>query len=490
MISKELIPESVSRVTRIIQEAGFDAYIVGGCVRDAIRSIKPKDWDITTNAKPNDIISLFPHTFYDNNFGTVGIVNEDEKDETLKIIEVTTYRTDGEYSNSRHPDNISFSEKLEDDLKRRDFTVNAIAINPQNGEVIDLFSGIMDLKNGIIRAVGDANTRFGEDALRMLRAVRFSAELGFTIDPDTEKAIQNNAHLLKKISKERIRDEFIKVLLSEGPMDGLNLALKIGVLRYISADLERGIGIEQNQAHKYDVYEHNLRTLQHSADKKWGIDLRLASLFHDISKPETRRWSKEKNDWTFHGHDVVGARLTKKILTELRFPVKTIEKVSKLVRWHMFFSDTEKITLSAVRRLIVNVGKEDVWELMNLRICDRIGTGRPKENPYRLRKYKSMVEEAMHDPISVQMLKIRGDQIMSVLGIPPGPKIGFILHTLFDEVLDNPELNNIPYLERRAGELNEFSLEKLKEMGERGKEKKEIEEKKKVKEIREKYHVD
>jgi poly(A) polymerase/tRNA nucleotidyltransferase (CCA-adding enzyme) len=490
MISKELIPESVSRVTRIIQEAGFDAYIVGGCVRDAIRSIKPKDWDITTNAKPNDIISLFPHTFYDNNFGTVGIVNEDEKDETLKIIEVTTYRTDGEYSNSRHPDNISFSEKLEDDLKRRDFTVNAIAINPQNGEVIDLFSGIMDLKNGIIRAVGDANTRFGEDALRMLRAVRFSAELGFTIDPDTEKAIQNNAHLLKKISKERIRDEFIKVLLSERPMDGLNLALKIGVLRYISADLERGIGIEQNQAHKYDVYEHNLRTLQHSADKKWGIDLRLASLFHDISKPETRRWSKEKNDWTFHGHDVVGARLTKKILTELRFPVKTIEKVSKLVRWHMFFSDTEKITLSAVRRLIVNVGKEDVWELMNLRICDRIGTGRPKENPYRLRKYKSMVEEAMHDPISVQMLKIRGDQIMSVLGVPPGPKIGFILHALFDEVLDNPELNNIPYLERRAGELNEFSLEKLKEMGERGKEKKEIEEKKKVKEIREKYHVD
>jgi tRNA nucleotidyltransferase/poly(A) polymerase len=209
MISKELIPESVSRVTRIIQEAGFDAYIVGGCVRDAIRSIKPKDWDITTNAKPNDIISLFPHTFYDNNFGTVGIVNEDEKDETLKIIEVTTYRTDGEYSNSRHPDNISFSEKLEDDLKRRDFTVNAIAINPQNGEVIDLFSGIMDLKNGIIRAVGDANTRFGEDALRMLRAVRFSAELGFTIDPDTEKAIQNNAHLLKKISKERIIDEFL-----------------------------------------------------------------------------------------------------------------------------------------------------------------------------------------------------------------------------------------------------------------------------------------
>ncbi len=490
MISKELIPENVSRVTRIIQEAGFDAYIVGGCVRDAIRSIKPKDWDITTNAKPNDIISLFPHTFYDNNFGTVGIVNEDEKDETLKIIEVTTYRTDGEYSNSRHPDNISFSEKLEDDLKRRDFTVNAIAINPQNGEVIDLFSGIMDLKNGIIRAVGDANTRFGEDALRMLRAVRFSAELGFTIDPDTEKAIQNNAHLLKKISKERIRDEFIKVLLSERPMDGLNLALKIGVLRYISADLGRGIGIEQNQAHKYDVYEHNLRTLQHSADKKWGIDLRLASLFHDISKPETRRWSKEKNDWTFHGHDVVGARLTKKILTELRFPVKTIEKVSKLVRWHMFFSDTEKITLSAVRRLIVNVGKEDVWELMNLRICDRIGTGRPKENPYRLRKYKSMVEEAMHDPISVQMLKIRGDQIMSVLGVPPGPKIGFILHALFDEVLDNPELNNIPYLERRAGELNEFSLEKLKEMGERGKEKKEIEEKKKVKEIREKYHVD
>jgi putative nucleotidyltransferase with HDIG domain len=345
-------------------------------------------------------------------------------------------------------------------------------------------------KEGVIRAVGEAGDRFKEDALRMLRAVRLAAELGFTIEAETEKAIQNSAELLQKISKERIQGEFSRLLLSKNPMQGIQIALKLGLLRYIAHDLERGIGVDQNQAHKYDVFEHNLRTLQHAADKEWDLDLRLASLFHDVSKPETRRFSKEKNDWTFYGHDVVGAKLTKKILTELKYPKKTIDKVVKLVRWHMFFSDPEQITLSAVRRLIATVGKEDIWELMNLRICDRIGTGRPKENPYRFRKYKSMVEEALEDPVTVGMLKIRGDEIISFLNVTPGPKIGYILHSLFEEVLDNPEKNTNEYLLKRAGELNELSLEELKKMGESGKATKEKEQKKKVEKIRSKYHVD
>lgn len=490
------IPKDVLKIAETLQKAGFEAYLIGGCVRDILRGMEPKDWDLTTSATPEQIISLFPHTYYENTFGTVGVViDEAQKDginelEEKKIIEVTTYRLEADYSNARHPDSVSFSTKLEDDLKRRDFTINAIALDPHKGQFVDLYKGQDDLKNGLIRAVGNAGERFQEDALRMLRALRFSAELGFKIEEETEKSIQNKAQLLEKISKERIRDEFSRILLSDKPMETLLLAKKLGILKYINVDLERGIGVEQNQAHKYDVFEHNLRTLQHAADKKYSLDLRLASLFHDISKPETRRFSKEKNDWTFYGHDVVGAKLTKKILTDLKFPGKTIEKITKLVRWHMFFSDPEQITLSAVRRLVANVGKEDVWELMNLRICDRIGTGRPKENPYRFRKYKSMVEEALEDPVTVGMLKIKGDRVMEVLGVSPGPKIGFILHALFEEVLDKPELNTIEYLEKRASELNLLTIEDLKKLGERGKEKKEEAQDKKVEEIRKKYHVE
>ncbi|MDO8590778.1 MAG: HD domain-containing protein [bacterium] len=484
------IPKEVLKVSEDLQKAGFEAYLIGGCVRDVLRETEPKDWDLTTNATPEEIVKLFPHTFYENNFGTVGIVNEETTNEKLKVVEVTTYRLEADYSNARHPDHVTFSKNIEDDLKRRDFTINAIALDPHKGQIIDLYKGQEDLKAGIIRAVGDPEERFSEDALRMLRAVRLSSELGFHVEPETEKAIQNKAILLEKISKERIRDEFCRILLSDKPMDGLLLAKKLAILKYIAKDLERGIGVEQNQAHKYDVFEHNMRTLQHAADKKYGLDLRLASLFHDVSKPETRRFSKEKNDWTFYGHDVVGARLTKKILAELKFPNKTIDKIVKLVRWHMFFSDPEQITLSAVRRLIANVGKEDVWELMNLRICDRIGTGRPKENPYRFRKYKSMVEEALEDPVTVGMLRIKGNQLMSVLGIAPGPKIGYILHALFEEVLDKPELNTLEYLEKRAGELNQLEISELEKLGKQGKEKKEEEQVKKVKEIRKKYYVE
>lgn len=484
------IPKEVLEVADILQKGGFEAYLVGGCVRDILREKEPKDWDLTTNAKPEEIVALFPHTFYDNAFGTVGVVNEKTDDEKVKIVEVTTYRLEGSYSNSRHPDVVSFSTKIADDLQRRDFTINAIALDPHSGEIIDLYKGQDDLKKGIIRAVGVPEERFKEDALRMLRAVRLACELGFHVELETEKAIQNSAKLLEKISKERIRDEFCRILLSDEPMNGLILAKKLGILEYIAKDLERGIGVEQNQAHKYDVFEHNLRTLQHAADKGWGLDLRLASLFHDVSKPETRRFSREKNDFTFHGHDVVGGKLVKRILSDLKFPVKTIEKVSKLVRWHMFFSDPDQITLSAVRRLVANVGKEDVWELMNLRICDRIGTGRPKENPYRFRKYKAMVEEVLEDPISVGMLKIKGDRLIEILGVAPGPKIGYILHALFEEILENPALNTVEHLENRAKELDSLSLDTLKELGEKGKEKKEEAQVAKVREIRGKYHVD
>ncbi|MDD5152880.1 MAG: HD domain-containing protein [Candidatus Pacebacteria bacterium] len=486
------IPKEVSRVTKTLRDGGFEAYLVGGCVRDMFVNIKPKDWDVTTNANPEQIQKLFLETFYENDYGTVGVVNETE-DETLKVIEVTPYRTEGAYSDKRRPDTVSFNAKLEDDLKRRDFTINAIAYDDSQGHskghIIDPYGGLSDIEGKILRTVGSPYDRFHEDALRILRAVRLATDLGFTINVETQEAIQKTAQNLKEIAVERIRDEFSKMVMSKNPMVGIIMCEKLGLLDYIAPDLKRGIGLEQNGAHIYTIWEHNLRALQHSADRDWPLHVRLAALFHDVAKPETRRWSEEKNDWTFYGHDVVGGRVTKKALENLKYPKKIVDVASQLVRYHLFFSDIEKITLSAVRRIVRNVGPENVWDLMKLRACDRIGMGRPKETPYRLRKYQSMIEEAMRAPVSVGMLKIDGKKIMDVTHETPGPRIGFILHALLEEVFDNPENNTEEFLARRAIELNKLNIEELKKLGEAGKEKKDEEEEKELAEIRKRHGV-
>ena len=487
-ISPSKIPSEIKIVAETIERGGFEAYLIGGCVRDLLLNRTPKDWDFTTNAKPEDIQKLFQETFYENDYGTVGVVNE-TNNESLKVVEVTPYRLEAVYSDARRPDSVRFSEKLEDDLKRRDFTINAIAYGVSKGELIDPYDGQSDLRRGSVVAVGDPYERFEEDALRMLRAIRISAELNFTIEPKTADAIARSASQLAKIAKERVRDELTRILNSDNPMHAIVLAEKLKLLPYIAPDLERGIGVEQNQAHKYDVFEHLLRTMQHGADMKWHFDIRLAGLYHDISKPETRRWSKDKEDWTFYGHEVVGARVAKRALEDLKFPKKTIEKIVKLVRWHMFFSDPDKVTLSAVRRVIRNVGEENVWDLLNLRICDRIGSGRPKAQPFRFRKYKSMVEEALRDPISVTMLKINGKRVMEVTNEKAGPRVGYILHALLEEVLDDPKRNTVEYLEKRAIELSELPEESLKTHGEEGKRRREELEEEAVSDIRKKYWV-
>lgn len=479
----------------VLQSGGFEAFLVGGCVRDLFLGVTPKDYDITTNATPEQIISLFPKTFYENTYGTVGVVTCGEElgipcaDETVKVIEVTPYRLEGEYSDNRHPDEVKWSQNIEDDLKRRDFTVNAIAYNPVTGEIVDPHKGQVDIKDRIIRAVGDPNARFQEDALRLTRAIRFVAQLDFDLDSVTRESIEKNARLLENISRERVRDEFIKLIMSDFPMRGLVLMKETGLLEYVVPELLRGVGVEQNQAHRFDVWEHNLRTLQHAADKKWPLHIRLSAIFHDISKPETRRFSKEKHDYTFYGHDVVGGRVSREIMERLRFPKDLVDQVSMFVRWHMFFSDTEQITLSAVRRLITNVGKDNIWDLINLRICDRIGTGRPKEEPYRLRMYESMVEQALKDPISLKMLKTDGKRIMDVTQETPGPKIGHVLHALFDEVLEDPSKNTESYLDSRAKELMKLSVEELKALGQAGKQEMEEKNKEMVKEIRKQFRV-
>jgi poly(A) polymerase/tRNA nucleotidyltransferase (CCA-adding enzyme) len=272
-------------------------------------------------------------------------------------------------------------------------------------------------------------------------------------------------------------------------MRGIILANELGVLQYIVPELEKGIGVKQNGDHIYVVWEHNIRALNHAVENKWPLHVRLAALFHDISKPETRRWAEEKNDWTFYGHDVVGGRVTKKLMQRLKFPGKITDVVSMLVRYHLFFSDVEKITLSAVRRIVKNVGPENVWDLMKVRACDRIGMGRPKEKPYRLRKYEAMIEEAMRAPVSVGMLKIDGSKIMEITGEKPGPRLGWMLHAFLEEVLDDPEKNTDEYLTKRLKELTALPDAELRVLGEKGKEEKDKKEAEEVSEIRKKHWV-
>lgn len=481
------IPEEVTRVTGALKNAGFEAYLVGGCVRDMILGKTPKDWDITTNAHPEQIQALFEETYYNNTFGTVGVVQEDTPDPTLKVIEVTPYRKESTYSDARRPDSVEFGVSLEEDLARRDFTINALAYDSSKGQLVDYYKGQDDLSSRLIRAVGKPDERFKEDALRMLRAIRLGAELGFGIEQKTFEALSENAHLLEKISKERIRDEFVKILMSARPMEALLHMKQTTVLKYVLPELLAGYGVEQNHAHIYTVFEHLLRSVQHASNKDFPLEVRLAALLHDVGKPDSRR--KADTNWTFYGHEVIGSRVTRKILENLRFPKETVEKVVNLVRWHMFFSDPDKITLSAVRRMIVNVGEENIWNLLNVRICDRIGSGRPKEQPFRFRKYKSMVEEALRDPISTKMLKIDGSRIMEVTREMPGPRIGNIMNALLEDVLDDPTKNTKEYLEERAKALSAFSDDELNALGMKGKDRRNEAEEKELEELRKKHHV-
>jgi putative nucleotidyltransferase with HDIG domain len=500
------IPDFVTRVTETLEKAGFEAFLVGGCVRDLILGREPKDWDITTNAKPEKIIDLFEKTIYENTFGTVGVCipivsgETDEKiaHETLEdvthvtsqskynIVEVTPYRIEAKYSDNRHPDEVLFSDNIEDDLKRRDFTMNALALD-NKGQILDLYKGHDDIKDKVVRAVGNPNDRFQEDALRMLRAIRFATQLNFAIDYETMKAIADNAELLKNISAERIRDEFVKIIESNNPSMGIAMLSKLDLLKYMIPELEEGIGCIQGGAHIYDVFEHLLQALEHSSNKGFLTEIRLAALFHDIGKPRARHPGNKK-EYTFYGHEVVGARMAQKIMERLKLPKKTTELVVSLIRNHMFFSDTEQISLSAVRRIVLKVGKEHIWELMEVRECDRVGM-KKSEAPYRLRKYHAMIEEVLHDPISVGQLAINGETLINVLHMKPSPRIGWILNSLLEEILDNPAKNTEEHLTELATSLNMLGDDELHTLGERGKEEKDKLEQEEIDKLHKKHGV-
>ena len=467
MIKITDIPLEVKQVADTLEGAGFEAYLVGGCVRDLIIGRTPKDWDLTTDARPDAITALFPDSFCNNDYGTVGVKTESENP-TLQVIEVTPYRSESEYSDARRPDSVTFGVSLAEDLARRDFTVNAIAYRTAIAETVDKYRGIEDIKAKRLRAVGDPNERLAEDALRMMRAVRLAAELDFVIEADTMAGIIKNRDRLGKIATERISAEFIRIIDSKTPMTGIIFLQKLGLLPFIIPELLEAMGCEQGGIHAYDVYEHLLRTLQGAADKEFSTEMRLAALLHDIGKPASRRTGGKNKLYTFFGHEVVGARMAKVILERLKLPREMIDTVVNLVRWHMFFSDPDLITLAAVRRTIMRIGEDNIDDLLNLRVCDRIGTGRPKEQPFRFRKYKAMVDEALRDPISVKLLKIDGVRIMDITGEKPGKKLGYILHALLEEVLVDPRKNTAEYLENRTKDfilLDEIELQRLAEAG-------------------------
>ena len=465
------VPKEILEVYQKLKTANFEAFLVGGCVRDLLlrelglsRVEGPKDWDITTNATPEEIQKIFSDSVYENTFGTVGIKTGSE-DPKLKIVEITTFRLEGKYTDKRHPDEIKFAKTVEEDLARRDFTMNSLALSITEGmasKIVDPFDGQKDIKNKILRTVGNPEERFDEDALRLMRAVRFATELGFEIEAKTQKAIKKQAGLLQMIAKERIRDEFIKIIMTENAANGIKMLVDYGLIDFIIPELRQGIGVSQNKHHIYEIFDHNVRSLDYAVKQGYSLEIRLAALFHDIGKPKTKRG--EGLDSTFYGHEIVGARMTAKILDRLHFPKDIAERVIHLVRCHLFYYNVGEVTEAGVRRFLSRVGPENVADLIKVREADRIGSGVPKAVPYKLRHLLFMIEKVKRDPISPKMLKVDGNDVVKLLKITSGPRVGWILSILLEEVLDDPKKNNKKDLESiilKLGKLNDKELEKL-----------------------------
>jgi len=448
------IPSEIIDIYKKIQDEDFVVYLVGGCVRNIILKKPVKDWDFTTNAAPQELLKIFPGGFYDNVFGTVGIPIGRKK-----VVEVTTFRTEQGYKDRRRPQKVEWGKSIEEDLSRRDFTINAIALKltVQNSkiktEIVDLFDGIKDLKNKIVRAVGDPQKRFKEDALRLMRAIRIATELSFTIEENTWNEIVNDASLINDISKERIRDELLKILTSDYPYDGIMLLKNSGLFKHIIPELLVGEGVSQTRPgrhHTSDVFTHNVLSLKHCPSKDPTV--RFAALIHDIGKPYVMG-EDEEGLVIFHNHEIVGAKIASEICERLKFSKKDKEKIVNLIRWHMFTVD-EKITDAAIRRFIRRVGVDSVKDMMDLRIGDRLGGGTQTAESWRLKLFKKRVEDQLKPaPFSINDLTIDGNDVMKILGIKPGPKVGGILQKLFEEVDEDLSKNNKEYLTSKVEEL-------------------------------------
>ncbi len=463
-----LIPEYILDIIKVMAGAGFSAELVGGCVRDLLMDKQPHDWDLATNARPEQVLSLFSAAKYENAFGTVIIPYRQTDGTVLDVVEITTYRSERGYADSRHPDEVLFEDVLDKDLERRDFTINAMALrldekgNHVFGDnhfaLIDLFGGLKDIRKKVIRAVGEPADRFKEDALRMMRAIRFSSQLGFELEPKTQRGIIKLAGSLKFVAKERIRDELIKIIASDRPAAGIMALHDSKLLQYLIPELEQGVGVKQNHHHIYPVFKHNVLSLQYCPSAEWPV--RFAALLHDVAKPKTRRLLAGQA--TFYNHEYVGAKMVDKIMTRLKFKNEDRERVVNLVKNHMFYYNVGEVTAASVRRLISRVGRDNLQDLIHLRVADRLGSGTPKAVPYKLRHLQYMMEKVQHDPVSVKMLAINGHDLMSELNLPPSPKIGAILDVLLGEVLADPLKNERNLLLTRARSLQSDDLEDLR----------------------------
>jgi len=428
------LPESVQDILNKFNKSGYEIYIVGGAVRDIIMGRPTNDWDFTTNATPEEILKVIPDGYYDNVFGTVGLT----VDGIERPFEITTYRTEQGYSDARHPDIITWGKTLEDDLSRRDFTINSLAIDKEL-KVIDLYNGQKDINDGLVRAVGDPHERFSEDALRMMRAIRIATQLGFKIEEKTFEAIKKNAPLINKIAKERVKEELFKILGSGNPYEGMVLFRESELMSEILPEMEKCFGVEQKSPgrhHIYDVGNHLLMSLKFC--KSMDPVTRFATLIHDIGKPQTYR-KLPSGVITFYNHEMVSTRIAENIADRLRFSKKEKDKFVTLVRWHQFTVD-EHQTDSAIRRILKNVGLENMEDMLSLRVADRLGGG-ARETSWRLEEFKKRLVEVQKQPFSVNDLKIDGNDVMKTLSISSGPKVGEILQKLFNEVVEKKVKN-------------------------------------------------
>ena len=428
-----VIPQKVKEIISKFIDSKAEIYIVGGAVRDLILGREVNDWDFTTNLTPEEMKKLFPkNSFYNNNFGTLSILGKDGE-----IFEVTTFRTERGYSDSRHPDEVKWGKNLKEDLERRDFTINAIALRLAQGklELVDLFEGQKDLEKKLIKTVGSPDERFKEDALRLIRAVRIAGQIGFNIENNTLKSIQKNAKLINNIAGERIRDEIFKILLSDKPSQGINLLRDSGLLGELMPELISGINMTQKGHHIDDVWTHNLKTLDNCESK--NPVTRLAALLHDVGKPKSMKG--EEGSRTFHNHEVYGSRIAVNIGKRLKLSNKELDQLFRLVRWHMF-TVQETQTDKAVRRFIRNVTLDYIDEMIAMRRADRLGSG-AKETSWRWELFKKRIVEVQKQPFAVKDLKIKGDDVMEILNIRPGRRVGEVLEAIFKEVEKKPQLN-------------------------------------------------
>jgi len=455
-IDKRKIDTKVTKILEQFHSSDFEISIVGGGVRDLLLGKDVTDWDLTTNATPKEILKLYPKAYYNNSFGTVGLVIGKDADGKPNEIQITTYRVEEKYSDRRHPDKISWGKTLEEDLGRRDFTVNALALkygDDNELNLIDLYKGQEDLKKKIIKTVREPDERFGEDALRLLRAVRFATTLGFTIESRTKASIIKNANLLEKISGERIRDELFKIIDSENAAAGILFCRETGLLNKILQELEACFSVEQKSPkrhHVYDVGTHCVKSLE--TCPSGDTIVRLATLLHDIGKAKVAKVTNE-GVRTFYNHEVVGGRQVREIAARLHLRKEDREKLFKLVRFHQF-SVNENQTDKALRRFIKNVGVESIEDMMDLRIGDRLGGGLQQPESWRLKLFRKRLKEVLKKPFTVADLNISGHDVMKALGVNQGKKIGEVLNKLFEEVANDKQKNTRQYLLKRLINLS------------------------------------